>query len=97
MSRRTSLSQKGSAFMIVMAGLVPAIHDCLAESLVDARAKRGHDDLGARAFQTASRHAPSFPRQDVPEWCGRFATLEIRGRRESRMPAAPEGPVRQSK
>jgi hypothetical protein len=27
-----------------MAGLDPAIHDCLAVSLVDARAKHGHDD-----------------------------------------------------
>jgi len=26
-----------------MAGLVPAIHDCLAVSLVDARPKAGHD------------------------------------------------------
>jgi hypothetical protein len=30
--------------VVVMAGLDPAIHDCLAVSLVDARAKRGHDD-----------------------------------------------------
>jgi hypothetical protein len=32
------------AFVFVMAGLGPAIHDGSAASLVDARAKRGHDD-----------------------------------------------------
>jgi len=34
--------------MVVMAGLVPAIHDRSAVSLVDASGKPGHDAMKAR-------------------------------------------------
>src|SRR5215472_5579717 len=39
-----------------MAGLVPAIHDCSALWLVDARAKRGHDGDGRLGFTLLLLH-----------------------------------------
>jgi hypothetical protein len=43
---------------------------------------------------TAFKQPEAFSRRDSPEVCAYFRVLEMRGRRESRMPAASDGLVR---
>ena len=43
--------------------------------------------------QTACGHASAFSRRDASELCVNFRPRENRGRRESRVPIAPVGPV----
>jgi hypothetical protein len=54
----------------------------------------GDDDggRGASAFDHFRRHNPTFSRRDSPEVCPEVSPLEIRGRRECRMRAAPAVP-----
>jgi putative endonuclease len=58
-----------------MAGLVPAIHVCSAESLVDARHKAGHDEERAPHFDCHGRACPGHPRLTLFADAGRVRLL----------------------
>ena len=75
----------GTDLSIVMAGLVPAIHAFLSCGTkdVDARDKRGHDDVGNLDAQIAPNpqcgHYPALSRTPARKnFCGSTASPSIR-------------------
>jgi hypothetical protein len=73
-----------------MAGLVPAIHDFLRRSIkkdVDARDKPGHD--GSKDFASLMDMTSRSRDAMRPRFAQKLSRLEIRGRGECRMRAAP--------
>ncbi len=73
-SRRSARQRRGSLATIVMAGLVPAIHDffpCILKKDVDARHKAGHDEVTA---MTTRAQPGSFRKRRIRETSASKAT-----------------------
>jgi hypothetical protein len=60
----------------------------VASGILDRPVKPGDDDLAIN-----DRHDLAFPRRETPGLCMTLVPPEDRGRRESRVPIAPMGPV----